>query len=111
MHFSHSSANGVQILGLIGRLDANSSPDAETQLSRLIDRGETRVLINLEQLDYLSSAGLRVLLVAAKRLNSIDGELRICGTNDLVKEIFQISGFDNILNVHDTQTDALEGFL
>ena len=93
-----------------GRLDTQTSPDAQQQLIGLIEAGETKILVNLEKLDYISSAGLRVLLVAAKQLKTADGELRICGLNAVVKEVFDISGFDMILPVSLSESDALEGF-
>ena len=66
--------------------------------------------MNLEKLNYISSAGLRVLLAAAKKLRTTGGELRICSLSELVAEVFDISGFDMILPISATETDALEGF-
>jgi anti-anti-sigma factor len=66
--------------------------------------------VNLEKLDYISSAGLRVLLLVAKKLQANAGELRICSLNAIVKEVFDISGFDMILPVSASESEALEGF-
>jgi anti-anti-sigma factor len=76
----------------------------------LIEAGSTKILVNLEKLDYISSAGLRVLLVVAKKLKANAGELRICSLNAVVKEVFDISGFDMILPVSASESEALEGF-
>ncbi len=110
MQISVKTTNEVKVLAFEGRLDTQTSPDAQQQLTRLIEEGETKILVNFEKLDYISSAGLRVLLVVAKQLKATDGELRICGLNEVVKEVFDISGFDMILPISASESDALEGF-
>ncbi len=110
MQISVKTTNQVKILAFEGRLDTQTSPDAQRQLTRLIEEGEMKILVNLEKLDYISSAGLRVLLVVAKQLKTTDGELRICSLNEVVKEVFDISGFDRILTISASESEALEGF-
>ena len=110
MQISVKTTNEVKVLAFEGRLDTGTSPDAQQQLIRLIEEGETKILVNLEKVDYISSAGLRVLLVVAKQLKATDGELRICSLNEVVKEVFDISGFDMILPISASESEALEGF-
>ena len=110
MQISVKTTNDVKVLTIEGRLDTQTSPDAQLQLTQLIEEGDTKILVNLKKLDYISSAGLRVLLTAAKQLNTIDGKLRVCSLNDIVREIFDISGFDIILPISATESEALEGF-
>ncbi len=110
MQISVKTTNEVKVLAFEGRMDTQTSPDAQQQLTRLIEEGETKILVNLEKLDYISSAGLRVLLVVAKRLKTTAGELRICSLNEVVKEVFDISGFDMILPISASESEALEGF-
>ena len=110
MQISVKNTNEVKVLAFEGRLDTQTSPDAQQQLTRLIEEGETKILVNFEKLDYISSAGLRVLLVVAKQLKTTDGELRICSLNEVVKEVFDISGFDMILPIFASESGALEGF-
>ena len=110
MQISVKTTNEVKVLAFEGRLDTGTSPDAQQQLTRLIEEGETKILVNLEKVDYISSAGLRVLLVVAKQLKTTDGELRICSLNKVVKEVFDISGFDMILPISASESEALEGF-
>ncbi len=110
MEVSIKTTNKVKVLAFEGRLDTQTSPDAEMQLTQLIEGGEAKILVNLEKLDYISSAGLRVLLAAAKRLKTTDGELRVCSLNEIVKEVFDISGFDRILPISASESEALEGF-
>ena len=110
MLISVKTTNEVKVLAFEGRLNAQTSPDAQQQLTRLIEEGENRFLVNFEKLDYISSAGLRVLLAAAKQLKEIDGELRICRLNEVVREVFEISGFTTIFKVFGSESDALDGF-
>ena len=110
MQISVKTTNEVKVLAFEGRLDTQTSPDAQQQLTRLIEEGATKILVNLEKVDYISSAGLRVLLVVAKQLKTTDGELRICSLNEVVKEVFDISGFDLILPISASESEALEGF-
>jgi anti-sigma B factor antagonist len=93
-----------------GALDTQTSPDALKQLKQLIEEGARKILVNFEALEYISSAGLHILLTAAKQLKSVDGELRVCGLNEVVKEVFEISGFVTILKVLGSEAEALEGF-
>jgi anti-anti-sigma factor len=110
MEITVKTTNGVKVLAFEGRLDTQTSTDAQMQLTQLIEGGETKILLNLEKLDYISSAGLRVLLAAAKQLKTTNGELRLCNLNEVILEVFAISGFDMILPISESESEALEGF-
>ncbi len=110
MQITVKTTNEVKVLAFEGSLDTGTSPDAQQQLDRLIEEGENRFLVNFEKLDYISSAGLRVLLAAAKQLKGTDGELRICSLNEVVREVFDISGFTTIFKVFGSESEALDGF-
>jgi anti-sigma B factor antagonist len=110
MKITQREANDVKIMDFEGNLDTNTSHDAEVELNRMLDQGSSKILINFDKLDYISSAGLRILLATAKRLKSMGGEVRLCHLNETVQEIFDISGFSMILNVFGEESEALEGF-
>lgn len=110
MQISIKTADKVKVLKFKGKLDTQTSPEAQEQMTELIEKGAKKILVNFGKLDYISSAGLRILLVAAKQLKSAGGELRLCSLNEVVKEVFDISGFTTIFKVFDSETDALEGF-
>ena len=101
---------GVVVVKMRGKLDTNTTPSAEDSISALCDSGATKMLISLAELDYISSAGLRLLLATAKKLKATGGELRVCSLNKTVQEVFEISGFDSILNVRATEGDGLANF-
>ena len=110
MQITVKSANDVALVAIKGRLDTQTAPDAQAHLSQLMDGGDSKIVVDFAELDYISSAGLRILLVAAKQLKTADGELRICNLNDVVKEVFDISGFSTIFAVFGSETEALDGF-
>ena len=105
-----SEAGEVKVLRFEGKLDTKTFPDAQTLLTELIEQGATKIVVNFEKLVYISSAGLRVLLSAAKQLKHNSGELRVCSLNEVVQEVFEISGFNTILAVTKSEIDALEDF-
>ena len=95
---------------LNGRLDANSSADAERGLFDVIAKGNGSMLLDLSELEYVSSAGLRVMLVAAKRVQQRGGKLALYGLNGNVREVFDISGFTAVFKIFDDEPGAT-GFL
>ena len=103
-------SNDVKILDFEGNLDTNTSPDAEAKLNDLIENGSQKLLINFGNLNFISSAGLRVLLATAKKLKGTGGNLQICNLNPTVQEVFDISGFGSILRVTSTEEEALSAF-
>jgi anti-anti-sigma factor len=105
-----SEIGSVVIARFGGNLDTNTSPAAQNTLNELIEKGSTKILVNLEKVDFVSSAGLRILLATAKRLSGAGGSLRITNLNETVFEVFEISGFSTILDVFSTEELALEGF-
>ncbi len=84
-------------LALEGRLDTTTSPLLEAELKRSVD-GVTELIFDLEKLEYISSAGLRVLLAAQKVMNR-QGKMVIRHVNDVIQEVFEITGFVDILTI------------
>ncbi len=110
MEIKTTETGDVNVIEVTGHLDTNTSPDAESTINALIDSGARKVLINLSALEYISSAGLRVLLATAKKLKASGGDLKICSLNDTVQEVFDISGFSSILAISKDQEEALASF-
>jgi anti-anti-sigma factor len=110
MEVTVKEVNEVNVMSFEGNLDTNTAPKAQEQIDQLIDGGPSKFLINFDNLNYISSAGLRVLLATAKKLKATNGDLKICGLNKTVQEVFDISGFSSILSVVATEEDALAGF-
>ncbi len=100
----------IRIVIISGKVDTTTSPMLETKLNELIEGNVTKFLINFQNVSYISSAGLRVLLTTAKKLKTTAGQMRICCLNEVVQEIFEISGFGSILSVFKTEDEAIGNF-
>ena len=85
------------IVQLEGRLDTTTSPQLEAELSASLE-GVTNLTLDLEKLDYLSSAGLRVILAAQKRMNK-QGQMVVRHVNETIMEVFEVTGFVDILTI------------
>ena len=96
------------LLAIAGSMDSTTSPEAQKALDGIL-ASASKVALDFTELDYISSAGLRVLLGAAKTLLASGGSLRIFGLNPSVREVFEISGFSTILAVYPTEAEALAG--
>lgn len=106
MDITTRTQNDVTIVAFAGSLDSATAPLAQQAFDGIVASGGRKVLVDFSGLDYISSAGLRVLLGTAKRLGP--GALRLFGLNETVGEVFQISGFSTILAVFATEAKALE---
>lgn len=84
-------------VGLIGRLDTSSAPELEAALENT--DGVSKLILDFESLEYISSAGLRILLMLHKKLSKAGGELVLTGVCDSVYEVLDITGFSDILNI------------
>jgi anti-anti-sigma factor len=106
MQFSTRTSNDIHIVAIAGSLDSTTSPEAKKSLDAVV-AGARKVALDFTGLDYISSAGLRVLLGAAKQLRASGGTLGMFGLNQSVREVFEISGFATILSVYPSEADAL----
>ncbi len=109
MQLSSSNHEDSRVVRLDGSLDTNTSPQVQAFLDQVIEAAPTRVVLDFGGLDYISSAGLRVLLATGKKLKRKGGELRICALNDMAHEVFAISGFDTLFQIHPSVDEALRG--
>ena len=110
MNISSREVGDAIVVMVEGNLDTNTSPDAQNYLDQLVDSGSQKILISFESTNYVSSAGLRVVLATAKLLSKNGGDLRLCSLSSTVHDVFEISGFTTILNVFDSEKEALESF-
>ena len=90
-----------------GRLDSSTGPALEAELIAIIESGIRRLLLDFSELLYISSAGLRVILLAAKRMKASNGRLALCSLNPQIAEVFKISGFDAIIDIQPSFDSAM----
>jgi len=110
MQIKEEKQNEVHIFKLDGRLDSNTSPTFEEKVAGAIANGAIQMIIDFEDLEYLSSAGLRVILKTTKDLKRLEGKLVLCSMADYVREVFEISGFDSFLPITASRDEALKKF-
>ena len=97
LNITKSIDNNVADFALEGRLDTVTAPELEKELQASLD-GVTELRLDFEKLDYISSAGLRVLLSAQKQMNA-QGSMKLYHVNETIMEIFEVTGFSEILTI------------
>ena len=110
MEITQKKQGQVAIFQISGRLDSNTSTEFEEAVFNTIQDGSKKMIIDFQALEYISSAGLRVILKATKNLKRADGKLILCAMQDYVREIFEISGFDTLLPITSTLDEAINAF-
>ncbi len=108
MTINESQEGKTRIFDLSGRLDASTSDRLEEQLLSVIDGGASHVVVDLDKLEYISSAGLRVLLLAAKKLKQVDGKIVLSNLQAHIREVFDIAGFSAIFSIFNSRSEAIE---
>ena len=99
--------SSTTFLVLNGRLDTNSAAGAEKEISSCIESGARNIVFDFTNVEYISSAGLRVILKAAKQTRAVGGDMAIYGMREKIREVFEMSGFLNILTVRENREAAV----
>ena len=102
--------NGIIVVDFFGKMNTGTSPEAEKYVNALIEDGANNILMNLEELDFISSTGLRVILATGKKVGGTGGKLVICSPNHTVKDVLDMSGFSTMFGVFESEVEALESF-
>jgi anti-sigma B factor antagonist len=107
MEITERKTADIVTLSLSGKLDTTTAKAFEEKILGQIESGYRRFVIDLAQLDYVSSAGLRVFVLAGRRLSRANGKMVLCGLKDPVKEVFDIAGFSSIFSVYGSHDEAI----
>jgi anti-anti-sigma factor len=110
MNIIEEKQDNILILRLIGKLDVLNSNVLEEAIQKIISSGELVIAIDCEKLEYISSSGLRVLLMLDKSITKNKGKLALFSLKDNIKEILAISGFTSLFEIFDNQIEAIAGF-
>jgi anti-anti-sigma factor len=108
MNIKKEKAGDFSVLKIKGRIDTLHSTILENEVNQLFDSGEKNLIFNCGGMNYISSSGLRVFLVAQKKAMALKGKLLLCNMQPAIQEIFRISGFSNLFKIFETQEAALE---
>ena len=107
MEISTETKNGALIAKVEGRIDGSNARDFESAVQTAVNDCDGAVVLDCENLSYISSAGLRVILLTAKTLEKRNVKLVLCALSEPIAEVFQISGFDQIIATHSSRGEAL----
>ena len=110
MEISKEKRNGITCLKIEGSLDASNSSVAEKSIRDAIETEGPKLILNFSELQYISSAGLRVVLVVGKDIKAKNGKIVLSSMNESVKNDFQISGFTSRFDIQDNVEDSLKRF-
>ena len=103
------NVNDVRVAALVARFDAYSARDVETALKGLIDGGAKKIVCDFSSTEYISSAGLRVLLSTAKALQKSGGKIALCSLKPYVREVFETAGFTQLFPIFEDEAKAVAG--
>lgn len=107
MRINAERADGTVIAKAGGRVDSSNSREFHSELEAVVAASDSALVLDFEDVAYISSAGMRVILLTAKSLQKSGVKFVLCSMNDSIREVFRISGFDKIIDIHDSQPDAL----
>lgn len=108
MNIKKEKIKDFTVLKIKGRIDTVHSAVLEEEVNQLFGSGEKNLVFNCGGINYISSSGLRIFLVAQKKAMALKGKLLLCNMQPAIQEIFRISGFSNLFKIFDTQEAALE---
>jgi anti-anti-sigma factor len=110
MNISTRDIGPIVAIDIEGKLDTGTSVPALEELLGCLQAQPHQVLVNLASLEFVSSAGLRVILRVGKHMRGYGGVLKVSGAKGMVKEVLEISGFDSLLDLYEDEEQALESF-
>lgn len=102
-----SEDGGVVVVAPAGQLDSRAAPEFEREVLKAVGKSKRELLFDLSALDYVASAGLRVVIMIGKRLQADGGALALCGLNASVRQVFDVAGFSRLFPIYADRTGAL----
>lgn len=111
MEISNEKIKGLQVVKIGGRIDSSTAVEFEKKMIEIIDSGNNTLVVDFTKIVFISSAGLRVLLLAAKKVKPYGGKIILCGLSKEVREVFDISGFTAMFAIYGNldETFAAQG--
>jgi anti-sigma B factor antagonist len=104
------SEKGIEILQVSGRIDPSTSNQLEEEINTVFSTGQFKLVLNLSEVDFISSTGLRIFLTALKKVKAQNGDVKICCMNSNVEKVFKIAGFVSLFDILTTEEEAVRKF-
>jgi anti-sigma B factor antagonist len=105
-----SEMKRVLLVEIAGRVDSVTASELGEELNQSIDKGKNRIVLDLNQVEYMSSAGLREMVAALKRVQHGSGDIRIANPSERVHEVLELAGLDQIFKIFPSQVEAVGSF-
>lgn len=110
LQITRKKQDSIDVVCMSGRLDTNTAIEADAEFKTVIASGTQQIVLNLKNLNYISSSGLRILIVALREVKKRQGDLKLACLKPAVKEIVHIAGFDRLFLLYDTEEEAVKSF-
>lgn len=107
MEIAESRVGGVLIVAPRGRIDTTTAPALERHLLDRLSGGDVHLVVDFAAIEYISSAGLRVMLALARRIRDARGTLALCGMGEAVRHVFRLAGFLPLFTIADSREAAI----
>ena len=107
MNLDITTSGSTMVITLVRRFDAETAPEVESELKRILQDSPKSVLFDFSRTEYVASAGLRVLLSAARTIKKYGGAITLCSLSPQVRHVFEIGGFVQIFTIYSSRDEAL----
>jgi anti-sigma B factor antagonist len=110
MKIEVQSLKRVELITVSGRIDSSNANEFDAALKELTDRGEYQLVLNMEGVDYTSSAGLRAMVSALRECKKHNGDLRLSSPSERVSEVLNLAGLNSLFEIYDDDVEAVGSF-
>jgi len=100
----------VSVMAVAGRVDSATAPELETELKKLVEAEKTQIVLDLKEVEYMSSAGLRAMVSTLKAVKRVNGDLRLANPSPRVEEVLRLAGLTSIFSIHPSRDEAVKSF-
>ena len=100
----------VAVMSVSGRVDSATAPELESKLRALVEADKNQIVLDLKDVEYMSSAGLRAMVSTLKQVKRVNGDLRISSPSPRVEEVLRLAGLTSIFSIHSSQEEAIASF-
>jgi anti-sigma B factor antagonist len=110
MQISTHEQGAVAVVAVNGRVDSATAPDLESALKKLVETEKTQIVLDLMDVEYMSSAGLRAMVSTLKTVKRVNGDLRVANPSPRVDEVLRLAGLTSIFSIYRSRDEAVQSF-
>jgi anti-sigma B factor antagonist len=110
MDITNEEVKRVSVMSVSGRVDSATAPDLESALKKLVETEKTQIVLDLKNVEYMSSAGLRAMVSTLKAVKRVNGDLRLASPSPRVEEVLRLAGLTSIFSIFPSRDEAVNSF-